>query len=271
MSIPEDVPTSQSTIDFADGQLHILQPSKGFGFRACTDSFLLAAAIDPSFSGTAIEFGCGSGAVMLAALATHPHMTVVGVEIDETIVNIAQKNIVLNNFADRATIVNANCIHFPSTPEDIKTDAQNEAKGKALFDLVFSNPPYYAPHKYTHPKHDRTTAHLTMDETGKSFSIGVWVKAMVKTLKHKGIFLMINRAENANDIAIALKSYGMGEITFLPIYGKPNHDAKLVIIRARKSVKGKDTFLFPICVRDDNDKQTTMITKILNGTLSLTF
>ena len=61
---------------FLGGRVKVFQPKQGF--RAGTDSILLAAALEADFSGHALEVGCGAGgalfpaAIRAAAAATLP-------------------------------------------------------------------------------------------------------------------------------------------------------------------------------------------------------
>ncbi|KAI0564647.1 hemk methyltransferase family member 1 [Gracilaria domingensis] len=75
-----------------------------------------------------VDVGCGSGAIMLAALAARPGWTATGVDISDAAVRLSKENSRLLGLQQRATIVHGRL-----------SDAC--AQG-GLFDALVSNPPY---------------------------------------------------------------------------------------------------------------------------------
>ena len=101
-------------------------------FRFGTDSVLLGNF--PSVSGVkkGIDLGCASGVITMILLARSASLHMTGLEIDPEAAALARENIARNSFQDRCTIVGG----------DIRRCRELLPSGG--FDLVVSNPPYFA-------------------------------------------------------------------------------------------------------------------------------
>ena len=66
--------------DFYEGRVKVYQPAQGF--RAGTDSLLLAAALDGTSRGRALEIGCGAGGALLPAAYRLSDLHFTGLERD---------------------------------------------------------------------------------------------------------------------------------------------------------------------------------------------
>lgn len=201
--------------DFYNGRVKVCQPAKGF--RAGTDSLLLAAALDASFDGQAIEIGCGAGGALLPAAFRAPQATFTGLELDPDMAGLARKGAIENAVQDRVEIVDGSAAALP-------TDWQNR------FDLVFSNPPFFEPGTIQPPGAGKEAAYLS------DVSLKDWVQAMLFVVRTKGTFLMVHRAAELARI-LAFLERQTGEITVLPVHSYPGAEAKRVLVRARKGLR----------------------------------
>lgn len=200
---------------FLGGRVQVFQPAKGF--RAGTDSVLLAAALDQTAKGTALEIGCGAGGALLPAISRLPNMHFTGLESDRVMADLARRGLTENGFDTRGEIIHADAGNVPK-------DWENR------FDLVFSNPPFFTEGSIQKPGEGKEGAYL------ESLSMKDWIGAMLFSLRPKGTFLMIHRAAELARI-LAIIERRTGEITVLPVRSFPGQDAKRVIIRARKGLR----------------------------------
>lgn len=204
------------TIDaFLDGRVRVVQPRKGF--RAGTDSVLLAAAIDPDLTGTALELGCGAGGALLPASACVPNVRFTGVERDPVMADLARRGVAENDLGARVEIVDGDAKAVPP-------DWQN------MFDCVFSNPPFFSAGSIQTPGEGKGGAYL------ESLPLKDWINAMLFALRPKGTFLMIHRAAELARILGPLERQA-GDICVLPVRSFPGADAKRVLVRARKGLR----------------------------------
>ena len=204
------------TVDaFYKGQVTVLQPKEGF--RAGTDSLLLAAALDAGFSGKALEMGCGSGGALLPAACRVSDAHFTGLELDASASDIASRVVEANGYLDRVDIVSGNAADLPK-------EWQNK------FDLLFSNPPFFEAGSIQAPGPGKDAAYL------ESVSLKDWINAMLFALRPKGVFLMVHRAADLARILSTIERQ-TGEITVLPVHSYPGAEAKRVLVRARKALR----------------------------------
>lgn len=207
---------SEVTLDtFYSGRVSVYQPAKGF--RAGTDSVLLAAALDQTAKGAALEIGCGAGGALLPAMSRLPNMRFTGLERDPEMAALAKRGLSENGFEGRGEIL---CV-----------DAGNLQKGwENRFDLVFSNPPFFTEGAIQQPGEGKDGAYL------ESLSLKDWLGAMLFALRPKGTLVMIHRAADLARI-LAIIERRAGEITVMPVRSYPGEDAKRVIVKARKALR----------------------------------
>ncbi|MEM1088584.1 MAG: methyltransferase domain-containing protein [Pseudomonadota bacterium] len=200
---------------FLGGAVTVYQPKAGF--RAGTDSVLLAAALDAETKGKALELGCGSGGALFPAAHRLVEMHFTGFECDEAALHRAQKGRIANGFEQRIDLILGDVQQMPDAWEN-------------HFDLVFSNPPFFEAGTIQQPGNGKESAYL------ESATLKDWIGAMLFALRPKGTFVMIHRAADLARI-LSLIERRTGEISVLPVRSFPGADAKRVIIRARKGLR----------------------------------
>ncbi len=200
---------------FFSGAVTVFQPEKGF--RAGTDSILLAAALGQAMQGKALELGCGAGGALWPAAWRLRGMHFTGLERDPAMAALARRGLEANTFQDRAEIIEGDAAAIPP-------DWHN------TFDLVFSNPPFFGEGTIKQPGEGKEAAYL------ESVSLKDWINAMLFALRPKGTFLMIHRAAELARILSVIERQ-VGEITVMPVRSFPGADAKRVIVRARKALR----------------------------------
>lgn len=204
------------TVDaFYSGRIQVYQPKQGF--RAGTDSLLLASALDCSTQGEVLEMGCGSGGALLPAAHRLKQARLTGLEIDPAMAGLAQQGVQANGFEDRVEIVQGNA-------NDLEDNWQNR------FELVFSNPPFFETGTIQAPGNGKEAAYL------ENVSLKDWINAMLFALRPKGTFVMVHRAADLARI-LSIIERQTGEISVLPIHSYPGAEAKRVLVRARKGLR----------------------------------
>jgi len=207
--------TDETHDTFYNGRVNIVQPSQGF--RAGTDSLLLAAGLNADLTGSALEIGCGAGGALLPAAYRLPQARLTGLEINPEMTIFARQGIAANGFETRVDVVDGDA-------GSISKDWQNR------FDTVFSNPPFFETGTIQKPGAGKEQAYL------ESLGLKDWVNAMLFALRPKGTFLMVHRAAELARI-LAIIERQTGEITVQPVHSYPGTDAKRVLVRARKGLR----------------------------------
>lgn len=116
---------SDETLDtFYRGRILVLQKKKGYRFAV--DAPLLADFIRTRPTDEVLELGTGNGIIPLL-LSLKPSRHITAVEIQETLADLARRNVRLNKLEDKISI----------SRRDFR-----EYKPRKKFDVIFSNPPY---------------------------------------------------------------------------------------------------------------------------------
>lgn len=109
-------------------RIQICQPRDGYRFSI--DPLLLASHISPLPGSRIIDMGCGCGIIPLILGFRHKTVKITGIEIQEELANLAQKNMSENALSQRIRILHRDIRELE--PGDVGTPA----------DIILSNPPY---------------------------------------------------------------------------------------------------------------------------------
>jgi tRNA1Val (adenine37-N6)-methyltransferase len=123
------LPSVDETLDlFLDGKLQIIQKEKGYRFSV--DTLLLSQFVRIRKNERVIDLGTGCGILPLLLSQNGKANSFVGVEIQRSLVECAEKNVALNHLEDRVSILKQDF-------RELKTIFP-----QGSFDVVLSNPPY---------------------------------------------------------------------------------------------------------------------------------
>src|SRR6478672_13651865 len=85
------------------GRVRLLQSPRGY--RVAVDAVLLAAAVHPAPGERVLDLGAGVGAVGLCLAKRVADCTIVGVELQPALAELAARNAALNRLEDRVSTV----------------------------------------------------------------------------------------------------------------------------------------------------------------------
>ncbi len=125
MKLRSQLKGEDETLDsFYRGRILVLQKKKGYRFSV--DAPLLADFIQTKRSDEILELGAGNGIISLL-LSIKPFKHITAVEIQESLADIARRNVKINNLGRKISIIQ----------EDLR-----QYQPEKEFDVIFSNPPY---------------------------------------------------------------------------------------------------------------------------------
>lgn len=231
--------------DFLAGKLKIFQPAQGF--RAGSDSVFLPASIKGNKKGKALDLGCGVGTASLCLAFRNPHLQIDGLELHQDMVDIANKNILENNFSKRINVFQSDI--FDKKPMPVLSNT---------YDIVLSNPPYFE-QAGTMVDKSRLSARIKQD-----FSIDEWVNTCLKMLKPRGYIHLIYPTSGLDQVLCSLTDK-CGEITVYPLWPKENAESKRCIIVARKGVKTSTKLFRGMVLHDELGGYTEKAQAILKA------
>jgi tRNA1(Val) A37 N6-methylase TrmN6 len=222
---------------FLGGWVCVEQPLTGF--RSGLDAVMLAAAVPARAGQEALELGAGAGAASLC-LAHRVDAGITGVEIDDDLVQLANRNAARNGMDDRVTFAAADAFVLPPS---LKRD----------FDHVFVNPPFHGEGQ-TSPNADRSRA---LADEGK---LTDWMRLGFQRTVSGGFFTTILRADRLGE---ALSALPLGGISILPLWPRAGDPARRVILQARKGSNAPFILLPGLILHDDTGAYTKAADAVL--------
>lgn len=229
------------------GRVRLLQPRRGY--RVAVDAVLLAASIEAGPRDRVLDLGAGVGSVGLCLAARVPGCSVVGIELQPAMADIAERNAALNGMAGRVRTI----VHDLAAP--LPADL-------GLFDHVATNPPYLAA-AVADPSPDSAKALATVES---SATLERWLATAAAALKSAGTLTIIHRADRLEEIVRHLVGTGLGEITI-----KRLAPAARVLIRARRSATVARHEAAPLILHKPEGGYTDAAEAILRHAASLAF
>ena len=193
------------------GRVRLLQPRRGY--RVAVDAVLLAAAIDAAAGQHILDLGAGVGAVGLCLAARVRGCSVVGVEVQPALADLAERNAAFNGMSARVQTI----IHDLARP--LPSDL-----GK--FDHVATNPPYLAA-AVADPSPDPSKALATVES---SADLARWLAVAAEAAKSAGTLLIVQRSDRLEEIIGHLVRLGWGDVAI-----KRLPPAARVLVRARRA------------------------------------
>ena len=229
------------------GRIRILQSRRGY--RVAIDAILLAAAVDPVAGDKVLDLGSGVGAVGLCLARRMPDCTVLGIELQPALAQLADRNATRNGLGDRVrTIVHD--IARP-LPRDLR-----------LYEQVCTNPPYL-PAASADPSPDPSKALATVES---SANLARWLDVATGAMKPAGILTMIHRADRLTEIASHLTDLGVCNITV-----KRLEPVNRVLIRARRGEMPSMVDAEPLVLHQPDGRYTEAAEAILRHGAPLDF
>ncbi len=220
---------------FLGGRIMVLQPERGF--RAGLDSVLLAAAVSDQ-SERLLDLGAGVGTASLCALADLAELDATLAEVQDDLVDLANRNLADNGFAARARTV--------------KTDltapgAARLADGLVSdhFTSVIANPPFFDASAGTNStgKARAASRHMPTGDLDK------WVKCAASCAAPGGEVIFVSPAAALPSL---LKSFSarFGALSILPIAPRPGLDASRVLVRGIKGSRSPTRVMSPLVLHE---------------------
>lgn len=203
--------------------LKIIQNKEWFCFGI--DSVLLSDfAKNLKNNSKVLDLGCGNGILELLLCGKTSLNKIVGVEIQKTVCELAQRNIKYNNLEDRAQILN----------EDIKNLCK--IYNESSFDVIVTNPPYMKNGRGA--KNEVETKIIARHEL--MCDLEDVIRVSFKVLKDKGEFYMVHRANRICDILYLMRKYKIEPKIIRFVQSKIDREPNLILI---KGIKNAGEFL----------------------------
>lgn len=234
------------------GKVKFRQPASGY--RAAIDPVLLAASVPEVVKGRVLDLGCGAGAAMLCLARRRHDLTIVGLERDPAMAELARQNAAANDFGTRVTVVAGDLL---SPPPQVTVGS---------FDAVIANPPHLEADSAT-PSPNAAKAAATHE--GEA-DLAAWARAASRFVRPQGYVLFIHRADRLAALRTALDQAGCGGLVMCPIWPKLRANPKRVIYLAQRGAKNEPRTANGLVLHEHDDRYTAKATAILREGVPLT-
>ena len=225
--------------------LKIIQNANGFCFGI--DSVLLSDfAKNIKDNSTVLDLGTGTGIIPILLCGKTNLKEVIGVEVQEEVVNMAKRSSMLNNLENRFKVLNDNILNLGKYYKN------------QTFDVITTNPPYKE--KDTGVINEDKRKLISRNEI--TASLEDFIKVAKDLLKDKGEFYMVHRPDRLVDILSLLRKYKLEPKEIRFVYSNKDKPPKLVLIKA---IKNANKFLKVdnnLYIYDNNGNYTDEILEI---------
>jgi tRNA1Val (adenine37-N6)-methyltransferase len=195
------------------------------GYRFSVDSLLLFDFVDLKKTDTIGDLGAGSGIVGILLARKYHEATVTLFELQQSLIELAERNILLNHLEDRVNV----------TPCDLRTSPGAYAEPQS-YDLVVSNPPFR--------KMKSGRLNTGEERSIARHEIRLGLDELIKTasylLRGRGRFSIIYHPNRLSELIAALKKQAMEPKRLRFVHSSVSSEAKMVLLDA---VKGGRTGL----------------------------
>ncbi|MDR2712619.1 MAG: tRNA1(Val) (adenine(37)-N6)-methyltransferase [Clostridiales bacterium] len=236
--------------DLLWGGLRIIQNSQAPCFSL--DAVLLAAFTTlphPKRPALALDLGAGTGIIPLLLSRRFPQLSLTGVELLPAMADMARRSVALNGLNERINILEL----------DLRRAA--EVLGRARYDLVTSNPPYYKLGEGRQNQNPLATAsrselHCCLEDI---FSQGAAL------LSPGGIFVLVQRACRLTEAICLAHRFGLQPLALRQVQPFAKEEANLFLLRAKKGSQEQLRILPPLIIYEESGDYSREIQAIMIG------
>jgi tRNA1Val (adenine37-N6)-methyltransferase len=205
--------------------IRLYQNKRGYRFSA--DAVLLSAFVDIPRLKKIADFGAGSGIIGLLLAKKYPTTEVTLIELQESLVKLAEKNAALNDLDGRVKVVHT----------DIRDLKPGGVGGELFgnehvnsFDLVVSNPPFRKTNTgFISPSDERALARHEIN-----LPISAIMKPAFSLLKHHGRLCIIHLPERLAEVLEVMRRHCLEPKRLRFVHTNETSEAKMVLIEAVK-------------------------------------
>lgn len=239
---------SEETLDELRGyDLRVIQPAQGYRFSL--DPLLLADFAGAGEGGRVIDLGAGSGIIPLLLSRKYCSASIVGVEFQEDMADLAGRNVVLNGLSDRVEIICADILslrkRFPASS----------------FDLVVANPPYRKPGTgKISPKTGRDRARHETTATLADF-----LETAKYLVSPTGTVAFIYHPVRLVEFCTAASALKLALLRLRMVHGNAGAAARMVLLELVKGRRGDLEVLPPLFVYGADGEYSEEMQRILSG------
>jgi tRNA1Val (adenine37-N6)-methyltransferase len=227
--------------------LRIIQDPSRFKFTI--DAYLLAGFVETRPDDHLIDLGCGGGVLALLIAGQRQLKTIIGLEIQPEMAEMASRSVLLNELTQKIRIIRGD---LREIPEEIKRNA---------FDWVISNPPFFEKgNGLLPPNNALARAKFELD-----CSLAEVVRAATQLVKGNGKVALIYPAGRLPELLEALRNSNLNPVRLQLVHSKPGALANLVLCEARPNSRRLMQVMPPLFIYDQKSTYSSEMMRIFKG------
>lgn len=228
-----------------DGRVAVVQRRDGYRFSL--DSLLLARFVAVRGSERIVDLGAGNGVVALSLAVLHDGVEVVGVELQEAMVERARRGVDLNGLGERVRMVAG----------DVRALDKEPASGS--FDVAVCNPPYRPSRSgRVNPDAERLLARHEVEGRLADF-----VRAGASLLRHRGRMCLVYPAERAMELFAVMRGHRLEPRRVRFVHSFADAPATLVLAEGVKGARTGLSVAPPLVIYRGEDEYTDEMAGLL--------
>jgi len=227
--------------------LKIVQSEKGY--RYSIDPFILSAFVTIKPGNRIIDLGTGNGIIPLLLCQRERDLKIVGIEIQEHLVRLAQENVRLNGLDDSIEIILL----------DIKR--VEEAFPPGSFDLALGNPPYW-PLRNGRINPDREKA-IARHEL--AITLAEYLASAAYLVRERGLVSLIILPYRLGEIFYLMKEHRLSVSRIRCVHSYLNSPAKLVLVEGIKAASTQTRIEKPLIIYGQPGSYSAEMQSIYQG------
>ena len=193
------------------------------GYRFSVDALLLYSFVNLRRAYRIADLGAGSGIIGILLAKRYPEAEITLIELQKSLVELAKKNVVLNNLQDRVTVIRNDI-------RDIDTIHLFTHSPLHRFDLVVSNPPFRRQKTgQISPTDEKAIARHEIE-----LKLADLIQAACSLLRSKGRFCIIYHPSRLVELIDALREKHMEPKRLRFVHSTLTTEAKMALVEAIK-------------------------------------
>ncbi|GGP11522.1 tRNA1(Val) (adenine(37)-N6)-methyltransferase [Oceanobacillus neutriphilus] len=232
----------------ADETMKIIQSPTAFAFSL--DAVLLAHFSSiPKKRGKILDLCTGNGVIPLL-LSKRTSAEIIGVEIQQRIFQMAQRNVTLNDLSHQLRMVHGDLKEMQTTLD------------QSSFDMVTVNPPYFkTPSASEHNQNE----YLTIARHELYCSLEDVVKACKLYVRPGGKVAMVHRPGRLVDIIEQFRKYRIEPKRIQFVYPKQGKEANMLLVEGIRDGKADVKILPPFYIYEHDGSYTKQAKEVIYG------
>jgi len=233
--------------------LKLYQPKSGYRFSV--DALLLYSFVGLPVVKRIADLGAGAGIIGMLLAKKYPGSRVDLLELQDTMVTLAEKNVSENNLEGRVSVVGCDI-------RDLNESQTDRTLTGGAYDIVVSNPPFRrAKTGLISPEEEKAVARHEI-----KLRLPELIRGARYLLRSRGRLFLVYHPERLTELILALKERGMEVKRLRFVHSSAGSEAKMVLVEAVKEGREGLKVEKPLCLYDADGAYSKEVRELCRGT-----